>query len=168
MPDQKVSPYHLFYESPIGWLKIEASEKSVTGLRFCETKDIGDNPNNVTEEVSKQLQEYFEKKRKYFDLKIEMTGTDFQMKVWKELTFIPYGETLSYLKLSQRLGNVKAIRAVGHANGQNPLPVIVPCHRVIGNDGRLVGYGGGLWRKKWLLQHEDILPQELNFVTRSE
>lgn len=165
MIKQKIKIYHLFYESPVGWIKIETSHEKVTGAHFCETKNIGDDPNDLTLETKKQLQEYFDKKRKVFDLKIEMTGTNFQKKVWQELLNIPYGKTISYLQLSKYIDNTKAIRAVGHANGQNPLPIIVPCHRVIGSDGSLTGYGGGLWRKKWLLQHEGSLPQELNLFS---
>ena len=105
-------------------------------------------------ECVKQLKEYFEGNRRSFDLKINPLGTEFQKKVWYKLLEIPYAEVISYLELSKRLGNVKAIRAVGHANGQNRINIIIPCHRVIGSDSRLVGYGGGLWRKEWLLRHE--------------
>jgi methylated-DNA-[protein]-cysteine S-methyltransferase len=102
----------------------------------------------------KQLNEYFAGSRTEFDIDTLQTGTEFQQTVWKELCNIPYGRTISYLELSKRIGNVKAIRAVGTANGNNSISIIVPCHRVIGSNGDLIGYGGDLWRKKWLLDHE--------------
>lgn len=102
-----------------------------------------------------ELQEYFEGNRTHFTFKIQPKGTDFQQKVWQELINIPYGKTISYLDLAKKLGDVKAIRAVASANGKNPLWIVVPCHRVIGTDGSLTGYAGGLWRKKWLLEHEN-------------
>ncbi len=101
-----------------------------------------------------QLQAYFEGSLLDFDLPLSAEGTDFQQKVWGLLREIPYGQTISYMELAKRLGNTKAIRAVGLANGSNPMAIVVPCHRVIGSDGKLVGYGGDLWRKAWLLQHE--------------
>lgn len=149
-----------FYNSPVGWLKITASMTGVTDIWFCESKEGQNKANQLTEETKKQLQEYFEKKRIAFDLPLEMRGTDFQKKVWNELLHIPFGKTISYLELSKRIRNIKAIRAVGHANGQNPLPIVIPCHRVIGSDGSLTGYGGGLWRKQWLLEHEGAIPKE--------
>jgi methylated-DNA-[protein]-cysteine S-methyltransferase len=110
-----------------------------------------------------QLNEYFEGSRKHFDLKLNPEGTDFQKKVWKQLEQIPYGKTLSYLELSEQLGNVKAIRAVANANGKNPLWIVVPCHRVIGSNGSLTGYAGGLHRKQWLLEHESPYKQQSLF-----
>ena len=110
-----------------------------------------------------QLKEYFEGKRTEFSFKINPAGTDFQQKVWQELLNIPFGKTCSYLELSKKLGDVKAIRAVASANGKNPLWIVVPCHRVIGSDGSLTGYAGGLWRKKWLLEHENPVKQESLF-----
>lgn len=115
------------------------------------------------EDVVYQLQEYFRGERKIFDLVLQPEGTDFQKKVWRALEEIPYGSTVSYLELSRDLGNEKAIRAVAAANGRNPLWIIVPCHRVIGSDGSLTGYAGGLWRKKWLLEHENPSPQQSLF-----
>ena len=109
----------------------------------------------------KQLREYFENKRKVFDLPLEIIGTDFQKKVWKELLKIPYGKTISYKELALRLGNLKTIRAAAKANGANPLPIIIPCHRVIGSDGKLVGYGGGLDVKGKLLELEGSKNLEL-------
>ena len=109
----------------------------------------------------KQLREYFENKRKVFDLPFEIIGTDFQKGVWKELLKIPYGETISYKELAIRLGNLKTIRAAARANGANPLPIIIPCHRVIGSDGKMVGYGGGLNVKEKLLELEGSKNLEL-------
>jgi methylated-DNA-[protein]-cysteine S-methyltransferase len=113
-------------------------------------------------EAAEQLQDYFSGKIQKFKLKINTSGTDFQKEVWNALNKIPYGETRTYLQLSKELGNVKAIRAVAAANGKNPLWIVTPCHRVIGSDGSLTGYAGGLWRKKWLLDFENPpLQQEL-------
>ena len=108
-----------------------------------------------------QLKEYFNKERKTFELQLEIIGTEFQKKVWKELLKIPYGETISYKELSIRIGNLKSIRAVGKANGSNPLPIVIPCHRVIGADGKLVGYGGGLDVKEKLLKLEGSMRADL-------
>lgn len=113
----------------------------------------------VLEDAVYQFREYFEGNRKKFDLKLNPQGTDFQQKVWLALLDIPYGKTISYLELSKTLGDVKAIRAVAAANGKNPLWIIVPCHRVIGSNGDLTGYAGGLHRKKWLLEHESPVKQ---------
>ena len=101
-----------------------------------------------------QLDDYFEGNLKSFDLETDLQGTDFQLSVWKYLLSIPYGKTVSYLDIARYLKNPKTIRAVGKANGSNPVSIIVPCHRVIGRDGSLTGYAGGIWRKKWLLDHE--------------
>ncbi|MCU0371019.1 MAG: methylated-DNA--[protein]-cysteine S-methyltransferase [Bacteroidales bacterium] len=102
----------------------------------------------------KQLDEYFSRDRKTFDLPLDLHGTDFQRRVWNELLHIPYGKTVTYKELALKLGDIAAIRAVAAANGANPVSIIIPCHRVIGSDGSLTGYAGGLWRKKWLLEHE--------------
>ena len=110
-----------------------------------------------------QLQDYFDGKRTTFTFPLNPSGTDFQKKVWDELLHIPFGKTCSYLDLSKKLGDVKAIRAVASANGKNPLWIVIPCHRVIGSDGSLTGYAGGLWCKKWLLEHENPVKQETLF-----
>lgn len=117
----------------------------------------------VLEDVVKQLNEYFEGGRISFSIKLAPSGTAFQQKVWQELLKIPYGKTCSYLDLAIKIGDVKAIRAVASANGKNPLWIVIPCHRVIGKDGSLTGYAGGLWRKKWLLEHENPIKQERLF-----
>ena len=118
---------------------------------------------SVLQEAVTQLSDYFEGKRTDFDFKLNPKGTEFQQKVWKGLLEIPFGKTMSYLELSKKLGDVKAIRAVASANGKNPLWIVVPCHRVIGTDGSLTGYAGGLWRKKWLLEHENPTTQQSLF-----
>jgi methylated-DNA-[protein]-cysteine S-methyltransferase len=145
----------LQYKSPIGIIKIEYSEKGISKLVFTDEAegeelraDFQDSP------FSTQIDEYFNGKRKIFDLPLDLQGTDFQKRVWSELLKIPFGKTISYKELSIRLGNIKAIRAVAAANGANPVSIIVPCHRVIGSDGSMTGYAGGLWRKKWLLEFE--------------
>ncbi|WMJ81153.1 methylated-DNA--[protein]-cysteine S-methyltransferase [Clostridium sp. MB40-C1] len=101
------------------------------------------------------MNEYFKGKRKVFTVKVSLNGTEFQNKIWDELTKIPFGKTVTYKNMAESIGNSKAVRAVGNANGKNVLNIIVPCHRVIGSDGSLTGYGGGLWRKKWILTHEE-------------
>ena len=118
---------------------------------------------SVLQEAVTQLLDYFDGQRTHFDFQLNPAGTEFQQKVWKGLCEIPFGKTMSYLELAKQLGDVKAIRAVASANGKNPLWIVVPCHRVIGTDGSLTGYAGGLWRKKWLLEHENPSTQQSLF-----
>ncbi len=152
-----------FIESPLGITKIVGDENGISVISVLSegqiTKEI---PENLKESVS-QLREYFNGQRSHFDFRLNPQGTDFQQKVWQELLNIPFGKTMSYLDLSKKLGDVKAIRAVASANGRNPLWIVVPCHRVIGTDGSLTGYAGGLWRKKWLLEHESPSQQQSLF-----
>jgi methylated-DNA-[protein]-cysteine S-methyltransferase len=144
-----------YYNSPIGLIEITGTGNSITSLYFVEQNTNPKfEPNSYLENCAAQLDEYFNGKRKDFDLKLEPEGSDFQKKVWDQLKNIQYGETKSYLQISQLLGDVLAIRAVANANGQNKISIVIPCHRVIGSNGSLTGYAGGLWRKKWLLQHE--------------
>jgi methylated-DNA-[protein]-cysteine S-methyltransferase len=153
-----------YYQSPVGILEIQSNGNAISAILFVNswkgTKLIEDELNFSTptsaaiKKCIQQLDEYFAGSRISFDIDTLQAGTDFQQTVWKELCNIPYGRTISYLELSKRIGNVKAIRAVGTANGNNSISIIVPCHRVIGTNGDLVGYGGDLWRKKWLLEHE--------------
>ncbi len=143
------------YNSPIGLIEIGGTENSITSLFFIDEEfnpDVKSNP--YLEKCVEQLDEYFNGGKKVFDLRLEPEGTDFQKQVWDELLKIPFGETRSYMEITKILGDQKAIRAVANANGQNQISIIIPCHRVIGSDGSLTGYGGGLWRKKWLLDHE--------------
>lgn len=144
-----------YYNSPIGLIEISGTDKSITSIYFVdEVSNSQFKPNLYLDNCAKQLDEYFNGTRKEFDLELTPEGTDFQKKVWNELQNIKYGETKSYLQISRLLGDVSAIRAVANANGQNKISIVIPCHRVIGSDGSLTGYAGGLWRKKWLLQHE--------------
>ncbi|WP_374174364.1 methylated-DNA--[protein]-cysteine S-methyltransferase [Flavobacterium tructae] len=155
----------IYVNSPLGITKIVGDED---GIAIVSVSDVGDNDISQTipkvlEEAVSQLQEYFEGKRTDFDLKLNPKGTDFQQKVWKSLLEIPYGKTISYMDQTKKLGDVKAIRAVASANGKNPLWIVVPCHRVIGTNGSLTGYAGGLSRKKWLLEHENPSTQQRLF-----
>lgn len=153
-----------YYKSPIGTLSIKSDGDSISEILFANSwKGNIVNEDEVSYEIPKsrilkkcikQLDQYFSGKRKIFDIRLNFSGTDFQQQVWNELLNIPYGKHISYMTLSKKIYNVKAIRAVGTANGSNKICIVVPCHRVIGSNGELVGYGGELWRKKWLLDHE--------------
>lgn len=150
----------MFYdcvETPIGWLKILASDDAVTAIDFDAQPDTGRHGNALTAQCKSQLTEYFAGRRQHFDLPLAARGTPFQRSVWQALTRIPFGTTCSYQDIADTIGNPKAVRAVGAANGSNPIPIIVPCHRVIGRNGSLIGFGGGLERKEWLLRHEGAL-----------
>ncbi len=152
-----------YLKTPIGYAEFQGDADGLTSITvYDEERPIGIVP-AVLEEAVYQFQEYFEGKRKEFDVLLNPQGTAFQKRVWNELRNIPHGKTLSYLELSKRLGDVKAIRAVAAANGRNPLWIVVPCHRVIGSKGDLVGYAGGLHRKKWLLEHESPVKQQKLF-----
>jgi len=142
------------FSSPIGTLEITVNENGIKSVLFVENEPSIRSSNPVLNECTKQLSEYFENKRTEFDLPLNPTGTNFQKTVWEELQNIPFGKTISYMNLAKRLGDPKVIRAVGTANGKNPIAIIIPCHRVIGSDGSLTGYAGGLKRKQWLLEHE--------------
>lgn len=145
-----------FLKTPLGILEIIGSQEGLRSVSFTdeEVSTIEDVPGSLRE-CHDQLKEYFGGRRKHFELKLDPVGSEFQKRVWKELCAIEYGETTSYKDQALRLGDLKAIRAVAAANGKNPIAVIIPCHRVIGSDGSLTGYAGGLWRKKWLLEHEN-------------
>lgn len=142
-------------KTPLGVTLIEGDENGIAKIWVLnEEIPITKKIPKALQAAAQQLTEYFEGNRNTFDFPLNPQGTDFQKKVWKALLEIPFGKTTSYQELSIKLGDVKAIRAVASANGKNPLWVVVPCHRVIGSDGSLTGYAGGLWRKKWLLEHE--------------
>jgi methylated-DNA-[protein]-cysteine S-methyltransferase len=149
-----------FLETPIGFVEINCSGKGIRSIEFVDFKVRIKRTPACLKECKEQLREYFEGKRKQFTVQLDLEGSSFQLKVWNELLKIPYGTTISYHELAKRTGDVKALRAVGGANGTNPVSILVPCHRVIGMDGKLVGYGGGLWRKKWLLEHENAFAQK--------
>lgn len=152
-----------FINSPLGITKIEGDENGIAVISVLSEGELSVEIPLALQEAVNQLKDYFEGKRTEFTFKLNPQGTDFQQKVWQELLNIPYGKTTSYLDLSKKLGDVKAIRAVASANGKNPLWIVVPCHRVIGSDGSLTGYAGGLWRKQWLLEHENPLKQQSLF-----
>lgn len=141
--------------SPIGELIVESDGVSLTSILFKgDDLAIDQNPDDIVNQCVGQLKEYFSGDRKTFDLPLNPKGTDFQHKVWDKVSNIPFGQTTSYGNIAVDLGDLKLNRAVGLANGANPIPIIIPCHRVIGRDGSLTGYAGGLERKKWLLNHE--------------
>jgi len=150
--------YYTYYESPIGLLKIGGTDTYIAELSFVDNKDQIEHGepgiSDIIHQCTEELIEFFQGRRRTFDLPVHQDGTDFQKKVWGELLEIPFGKTISYLDLAKRLGDPKVIRAAASTNGKNKIAIIVPCHRVIGSDKTLVGYSGGLWRKKWLLQHE--------------
>ena len=150
--------YKAYYESEPGLIEITAGEKGIISLCFTKKKSSFSSDSKRfpvhLKECIRQLDEYFKGNRKKFDLSLTLSGTDFQMKVWNELKKIPFGKTASYKDIALKSGNVKAVRAVGNANSKNKIAVIIPCHRVIGSDGKLSGYAGGVKRKKWLLEHE--------------
>jgi methylated-DNA-[protein]-cysteine S-methyltransferase len=145
------------YQSLIGDFEIIDNGLAVTRVQFADKAEKDDTSNEISsvgKEVKKQLDEYFKGKRKKFDLPLEPVGTEYQKKVWNVLSEIPYGKTVTYKEVARMAGNEKASRAVGLANNRNPIPVIVPCHRVIGSNGKLVGYAGGLDKKQRLLELE--------------
>lgn len=153
----------VFVKTPLGIAKIVGDENGISEISVSDEGVVSNAIPTVLQEAASQLNDYFEGKRTNFDFKLNPMGTEFQQKVWKALLEIPFGKTMSYLELSKKLGDVKAIRAVASANGKNPLWIVVPCHRVIGTDGSLTGYAGGLWRKKWLLEHENPTTQQRLF-----
>lgn len=144
-----------YYKSPIGLLKIVGDNEGIHEISFVE-EDVKNDEYILKNLIKciKQLDEFFNKKRKKFEVPLVLKGTPFQIKVWKALMEIPYGETVSYKNIAISIGNEKAIRAVGNANNKNKIPIIIPCHRVIGSNGKLVGYAGGVWRKEWLIDNE--------------
>ncbi len=159
-----------YYKTPIGIAEIVGNDDGVQSISVMDDdKDLSTSleiTNGIPEclqDCITQLEEYFSGERTEFDLKLNPQGTDFQKKVWKELLNIPFGKTRTYLEQTKKIGDPKAIRAVASANGKNPLWIVVPCHRVIGSDGSLTGYAGGIWRKKWLLEHESPVKQQSLF-----
>lgn len=145
----------IFHHTPIGVARITETDGYISSISVLDD-EVNDTqqPTPLLQQAAQQLTEYFEGKRQIFDLKIKQTGTDFQQQVWQTLLAIEYGKTISYAQLSTLMHNPLAIRAIAAANGKNNLWIVVPCHRVIGSNGQLTGYAGGLWRKQWLLQHE--------------
>ncbi|MFL0195109.1 methylated-DNA--[protein]-cysteine S-methyltransferase [Clostridium sp. WILCCON 0269] len=149
--------YTCYYHSPIGIIKVDSDNIGITSILFLDNKpETISNGESCTymKDCIQQLDEYFKGTRKDFSIKLHICGTPFREKVWNELMKIPYGQTCSYSDIANAISNEKALRAIGGANHHNKINIIIPCHRVIGKSGNLTGYGGGLWRKKWLLEHE--------------
>ncbi|MCX6215915.1 methylated-DNA--[protein]-cysteine S-methyltransferase [Spirosoma sp.] len=146
------------FDSPLGVVAITGNDTGVSGISCTNVSPVENAPDDPIPEpvrlAAEQLRAYFAGELKSFDFPINPAGTAFQKSVWRALLEVPFGTTLSYLALARRMGDEKAIRAVAAANGRNPLWIVVPCHRIIGSDGSLTGYAGGLWRKQWLLEHE--------------
>ena len=146
----------IYFKTPLGTAEIIGDVNGISAISILDAEtEISNEIPDFLELPVKELNEYFDFKRTAFSFKLQPQGTAFQQKVWQELINIPFGKTVSYMDLSKKLGDIKAIRAVASANGKNPLWIVIPCHRVIGTDGSLTGYAGGLWRKKWLLEHEN-------------
>ncbi|NLP57646.1 methylated-DNA--[protein]-cysteine S-methyltransferase [Lutibacter sp. B1] len=153
-----------YYKTPIGTAKITGDINGISSVTVID--DVIETSIIIPEylqECVQQLDDYFKGIRKQFNLKLNPQGTDFQKRVWDELLNVEYGKTRTYLEQTKKLGDVKAIRAVASANGKNPIWIIIPCHRIIGSNGDLTGYAGGIWRKKWLLEHENTSTQQLLF-----
>jgi len=168
---------HVAMPSPVGELLLVASDAGLLAIRFERNRhesavsassvplaDASPPEARILGDARVQLDEWFNGTRTRFDLPLDLRGTPFQQRVWAELRAIPFGQTISYVELARRVGDPNAVRAVGAANGRNPIPLVVPCHRVIGANGSLVGFGGGLDRKRWLLRHEGALSGALALV----
>lgn len=152
-----------YIKTPLGIASITGDESGISVISISDEGQISTKIPVLLKEAVAQLNDYFEGNRINFTFKLNPSGTEFQQKVWQGLLEIPFGKTVSYMDLSKKLGDVKAIRAVASANGKNPIWIVIPCHRVIGTDGSLTGYAGGLWRKKWLLEHENPTTQQSLF-----
>ena len=150
-----------YFASPVGDLMITSLDDKINGVSFFVGERSDQLLTPVIEQCLTELEEYFLKGRKFFNVELHLSGSVFQTKVWNELLTIPYGRTVSYLELAMRIGDINSIRAVGLASGENPVAILVPCHRVIGKNGDLVGYGGGIDKKIWLLQHEGAFSEQL-------
>lgn len=147
--------YISILNSPVGKVYIHADNEYICAVHFNTPSESNHfEENELTKSASCQLNEYFEGKRKAFDLPLKQEGTSFQQQVWKEVSAVHFGRTLTYFQIAKNLNNTGAVRAVGAANGQNNILILIPCHRIIGTDGTLTGYAGEMWRKEWLLQHE--------------
>lgn len=149
-----------YFDSPVGWLHLEATDQGLTCLSFMNEYP-SESPRNKDHPIIRmtitQLNRYFENTLTHFSVPIDLHGNDFEVQIWKELQSIPFGQTTTYGNISKLIDNPKAIRAIGSAIGRNPVVIIVPCHRVIGANDHMVGFGGGIWRKEWLLKHEGAL-----------
>lgn len=157
MSEQKL--YYDYINTPLGELELTSSSTHLLSALFVKTeKNVLDKQpvlqSEINNDAKKQLDAFFKKELTQFNLPLHPAGTDFQKTVWNELLKVPFGTTISYLTLAKKLGDINSIRAAASANGKNPITIIIPCHRVIGTDGKLVGYSGDMWRKQWLLDHE--------------
>ena len=153
----------VYIKTPLGIAKIAGDANGISEISILSGGEISAAIPKILLDATLQIRDYFDGKITDFNFVMNPSGTEFQKKVWAELLKIPFGKTISYLDLSKKVGNVKAIRAVASANGKNPLWIVIPCHRVIGTDGSLIGYAGGLWRKKWLIEHENPSQQQILF-----
>jgi methylated-DNA-[protein]-cysteine S-methyltransferase len=157
--------FQVDYQTPIGVLEIIGTEEAISSIMFADqevvTRQLTKDTPNVLKNCYHEMDEYFNGLRQEFSFPYINVGTEFQKTVWNALTTIPYAETGSYKDIAVAIGNEKAIRAVGSANGKNKLSIVIPCHRIIGSNGKLTGYAGGLWRKEWLLEHEQKFKQEI-------
>ena len=150
----KKETYRAYYKSPIGWIEIRSNGKEITALDFVSRKSRTDNIHPSLAEALRQLDEYFKGTRTHFSLRLSLDGTLFQKAVWQRLQKIKFARTVSYQNVSTAVGRQKAVRATGSAVGKNRIAIVIPCHRVIASNGGIAGYAGGIWRKKWLLNHE--------------
>ena len=146
--------YYDYFKSPIGWIEIGGSEAAINCISFVEKPRKHYETHSIITRAIPQIRQYFAKQRREFDLPLQLQGTAFQRQTWQQLLTVPYGQTASYKEIAAAIDRPRAVRAVGAANGKNPISIVVPCHRIIGSSGALVGYGSGLWRKEWLLKHE--------------
>ena len=147
--------YWTYINSPVGYLKLTSTKDELIAISFSEeTGDSTGYQPEVLKITEKQLNEYFDGSRKEFDLKLNPGGTQFQLKIWELVRRVPFGKTASYIDIAREAGSLAKTRAVGMANGKNPIPIVIPCHRIIGKNGSLTGYAGGIERKLYLLQHE--------------
>jgi methylated-DNA-[protein]-cysteine S-methyltransferase len=153
-----ISRSYAYYESPIGLIEIGGTAEGVTWLAFVQERRAEFESHAHLDQAVQQLAEYFNGSRRIFELPLRPEGTEFQRQVWGQLLQVPFGQTASYRDIATAIGRPQAVRAVGAANGRNPISIVVPCHRVLGSNGGLTGYGGGLWRKEWLLRHEGSWP----------
>ncbi len=151
----RAAVFKALFRSPIGFLEVVGTEEGIVSIEFSDGRAVpAGPPAPCLKECFRQLEEYFDGRRRAFSLRLDLRGTPFQKRVWDELLKVPFGRTVAYRDVAAALGNSRATRAVGGANHRNPVSIVVPCHRVVGADGGLTGYGGGLWRKEWLLAHE--------------
>lgn len=162
--------YFSYFKSPCGLMKIIAKDSKLEEIKFLNYMESDyTNENEITKKFSKELSEYFFQRRKTFSMDLVLNGTEFQKKVWNKLMEIPYGEVTTYKDIASKIGTSKAYRAVGNANNKNRIPIIIPCHRVIGSNGSLVGYAGGLNLKKFLIEHEKnnrYLSEDMRWVIK--